>query len=350
MSDKILIVGGGLSGTILAWHLYLNDVDFLLVNNERSNTSSKVAAGIYNPIVYKRFTASWQAELLVPFLDEFYSKIESVLEEKFHFKIDIYKILSNENEVELWKTKSKDFPNSLFMDENIIPNRYTNKIENNVGFGRVFNSGFVDTNKFLDLSHEYFSKIHKLKTCEILYKHINSDLKIENEAFSNIIFAEGYYGENNPLFPNLRYNFAKGEVLEIDVENFEIDHIISKNLFMFPVAKNRYKVGASFQWTFEDEEPTEFEKNRLLDNLEKFLKSDYKVVGHKAGIRPATFDRRPFLGQSAIQDNAYIFNGMGAKAVLLAPYCASLLLDSIQNKTELPLDIDIRRIKKVNPH
>lgn len=346
MNQRILIVGGGLAGTILAWQFHLNNIDFLLVNKERANTSSKVAAGIYNPIVFKRFTASWMAELLIPTLDEFYSKIEEILNDKFHFKIDIYKILSNQDEINLWKKKSQDFPNKMYMDENIIENKYENIIENNVGFGRVKNSGFVDTNKFLELSHKFFAEIHKIKTYELFYKDIKKDILVENEMFSKIVFAEGYYGENNPFFPNLRYNFAKGEVLEIEIENFEIDHIISKNLFLFPISKNRFKVGASFQWTFADEEPTEFEKNRLLENLEKFLITDYKVVGHKAGIRPATFDRRPFLGQSKIQNNVYIFNGMGSKAVLLAPYCASILQDLILENKEIPFEISIERIKK----
>lgn len=346
MNQRILIVGGGLAGTILAWQFYLNNIDFLIVNKDRINTSSKVAAGIYNPIVFKRFTPSWQAELLIPYLDQFYSKIEQILNEKFHFKIDIYKILSNQDEVNLWKSKAHNFPNKMYMDENIITNNYQNKISNNLGFGRVKNSGFVDTNKFLELSHNFFAENNKIRTYELFYKDIKNELRIENELFSKIVFAEGYYGEKNPYFPNLRYNFAKGEVLEIEIDNFEIDHIISKNLFLFPISKNKYKVGASFQWTFEDEETTEFEKNRLLENLEKFLITDYKLTAHKAGIRPATYDRRPFLGQSKIQDNAYIFNGMGSKAVLLAPYCASILQDLIIEQKEIPLEICIDRIKK----
>ena len=49
------------------------------------------------------------------------------------------------------------------------------------------------------------------------------------------------------------------------------------------------------------------------------------MVQHEAGVRPSSNDRRPILGAHPQQKNIYIFNGLGAKGVMLAPYFAQQL-------------------------
>ncbi len=349
MDEKILIVGGGLSGTIFAWQLYFNNIDFVLINQEREYTSSKIAAGIYNPIVFKRFICSWQADLLIPYLDEFYTKIEEELKGKFHYKIDIYKCFTNNDEINLWKKKSADFPNLLYMDNNIIESNSDKNllsIKNTIGFGVVKNSGYIETKDFLELSHKFFSVKNILRNYKEKYNYINYNEENSFLEFSKIIFAEGYYGEENPFFPDLRYNFAKGELLEVEIEDFDVNFIISKNLFIFPKGNNRFLIGSTFDWTFEDENPTEIKKNELIMSLEKIINKKYRIIEQRAGIRPATFDRRPFIGNSELNPNCYIFNGMGAKAVLLAPYCSSILFNNIFNGKDIPSEINVKRGKK----
>jgi glycine/D-amino acid oxidase-like deaminating enzyme len=347
MSEKILIIGGGLSGTILAWQLYFNDIDFLLIDNNLKNTSSKIAAGIYNPIVFKRFICSWKADLLIPYLDEFYSKIEEELKTKFHYKIEIHKCFSNNDEINLWKKKSQDFPNNLFMENEILENN-NNGIKDTIGFGVVKNSGYLETEVFLEKSHKFFYVKNKLRNYEEKYKY--NKITIENDFpdVSKVIFAEGYFASQNEFFPNLRFNFAKGELLEVIIQDFEVNYIISKNLFVFPKGNNKFLVGSTFDWTFEDEIPTEIKRDELIVLLNKVISNKSIIIDHKAGIRPATFDRRPFVGKSEVQDNYYIFNGMGAKAVLLAPYCSSILFDNLFNNKEIPYEINTIRCKKLN--
>jgi glycine/D-amino acid oxidase-like deaminating enzyme len=47
-----------------------------------------------------------------------------------------------------------------------------------------------------------------------------------------------------------------------------------------------------------------------------------EIVDHQAGVRPASRDRRPILGQN-------ILNGLGSRGVLLAPWCATHLVDHL---------------------
>jgi glycine/D-amino acid oxidase-like deaminating enzyme len=66
-------------------------------------------------------------------------------------------------------------------------------------------------------------------------------------------------------------------------------------------------------------------------------------VDHKAGIRPTTIDRRPFLGSHPDHSNVYVFNGMGSRAVLVAPWASQLLYNSIYNDIPLLDEVDIKR-------
>jgi glycine/D-amino acid oxidase-like deaminating enzyme len=48
-------------------------------------------------------------------------------------------------------------------------------------------------------------------------------------------------------------------------------------------------------------------------------------LDYKAGIRPASHDRRPYVGADPVLSNRFVFNGFGAKGVLLAPMMAEEL-------------------------
>ena len=65
-----MIVGLGLAGTAFCENLRRNNKTFV-VFNDRSQTSSRVAGGLYNPIILKRFTLSWRADEQLPVATEF---------------------------------------------------------------------------------------------------------------------------------------------------------------------------------------------------------------------------------------------------------------------------------------
>ena len=60
-------------------------------------------------------------------------KKKIVLNVKVHRKLNIVKILSNQAEVELWKRKSNK---TVFMNENVNTNYYTDVVKENVANGR----------------------------------------------------------------------------------------------------------------------------------------------------------------------------------------------------------------------
>ncbi len=67
MKVDFIIVGAGLSGSTLAYTLLKEGKSVLVIDNNLKSAASMVAAGLYNPIVFKRIVKSWQADILIPF-------------------------------------------------------------------------------------------------------------------------------------------------------------------------------------------------------------------------------------------------------------------------------------------
>jgi glycine/D-amino acid oxidase-like deaminating enzyme len=63
MAKKALIIGAGLAGTCMAHRLLSRGIEVKIVD-QGSNNSSAVAAGMVNPMVFRRMNKSWR-------LDEF---------------------------------------------------------------------------------------------------------------------------------------------------------------------------------------------------------------------------------------------------------------------------------------
>jgi glycine oxidase len=84
-------------------------------------------------------------------------------------------------------------------------------------------------------------------------------------------------------------------------------------------------------------------KNDLLVKLDKTLCLPYKLIEHYCGIRPASIDRKPILGTHPMHKNMHLVNGMGSKAVSLAPLLTQEMSEYLINNTPLYPEVDIQR-------
>ena len=81
--------------------------------------------------------------------------------------------------------------------------------------------------------------------------------------------------------------------------------------------------------------------------LKEWLKLPYKMLEHRAGLRPATLERRPFCGLHPLYPEIGILNGMGTKGCSLAPFFANQFAEFLVNGTAIAADADVSRFKKV---
>ncbi|WP_298302447.1 FAD-dependent oxidoreductase [Flavobacterium sp.] len=341
-----IIVGSGLAGIAFSEIALQNNKTILVVNNQSQN-SSRIAGGLYNPVILKRFSEVWQAEEQLELLYNFYANLEKKLQIKLDCKLPLLRKFYSVEEQNNWFTAS-DKPNlSKFLSTDLITKKW-NSIPSPFNFGEVLYSGYVDTNLLVDSYKQFL--INQNAYLEDTFDY--SNLIIENDfvVYKNlkakgIVFAEGFGMLLNPFFNKLPLDGTKGELLLIKAPNLNLDVIMKSSIFVLPIGNDLYKVGATYNWEDKTNIPTEAAKKELINNLKELITCDFEVIEHYAGVRPTVKDRRPLVGTHPVHKNLHVLNGLGTRGVMLAPAMATSLFNHIENQIPLDKNIDILRIK-----
>lgn len=342
----VIIVGAGISGCVLAWHWHKKGKTVQIIANDLPK-ASRVAAGVYNPLVLKRFTPIWKAKEQLNLVQEFYSHIELETKTTLLHPITIYRRLHNESEVKTWSRKALRADLEDFMQPEVSTDNIKG-IDSPFGYGKVNDTGWCDTNTFVDATLAYFEKLSSVSIETLKFENLTihkNKVTYNKIQASHIIFAEGTNINVNPYYNHLPLQGNKGELLTIKIPNFKLDQIIKSSVFLMPYRADLFWVGATYDRDDHTLEPTEKAKDYLISRLESFLKVPYTIIEHKHGIRPTTEDRRPFIGTNDPMKKHYVFNGMGSRAVLLAPFAAEALFNNMYHNKPLDPEMDIIRFK-----
>ena len=121
------------------------------------------------------------------------------------------------------------------------------------------------------------------------------------------------------------------------------DQILKKTVTLVPLGDGLLWVGGAYQWNYTELTPGDSEKQSILEQLKEVLAVPFDIAGQVAGIRPTVKDRRPFVGESRVQPAVFLFNGLGSKGALLAPFWAEHLAEHMLDGKPLDREVDIRR-------
>ena len=102
MKYEFLIVGQGITGSVLATQLEKLTKTFKIVDDFNKNTSSRVAAGIMHPMSLKRVNLSWRGKDFYGFSDDFYKKFDSVNKTKFYKSCSMIRVFNSYQEQNNW--------------------------------------------------------------------------------------------------------------------------------------------------------------------------------------------------------------------------------------------------------
>ncbi|WP_369997633.1 NAD(P)/FAD-dependent oxidoreductase [Winogradskyella sp.] len=339
-----IIVGCGLASIAFCEQLRANNKSFNVFNDE-SQQSSIVASGLYNPVILKRFSEVWKAREQLEVALPLYKKIESDLNIKIDYKLQLLRRFASIEEQNLWFNASDKPQLEPYLSTNLLKNT-NSAIDAPFGFGEVLHAGRINTNVLIDSYKDLLKENHQLQETKFSHHQleVKSDfLKYKNLKANHIVFAEGFGLKQNPYFNYLPLNGTKGEVMTIKAPELKIDYGLKSSVFVIPLGGDLYTVGATYNWTDKSNLPTEEGKQELIAKLKVFLKCDFEVVNHVAGIRPTVKDRRPLVGKHPENHNLYILNGLGTRGVMIAPYAAKELYDFIENNKPLNAEINIDR-------
>jgi glycine/D-amino acid oxidase-like deaminating enzyme len=336
-----IIVGQGIAGTVFSYTLFQNQKTFLVIGSQQKKCSSLVAGGIFNPLTGKGLVKTWKADLLFPFMKDFYENLENRLKISFFHKMPIYRPYRSIQEQNDWlgKTENPDF--GMYVEPNTDDMHYKSDIYNDLGGLETRHSGWVDLPKLLETYRCFIQEKDSYLEEDFDYSALEIQEKLSYKGFtaSKIIFCEGVGAQENPYFSDMPFSFVKGETIDIHIEGASFKGIVNQGVSIVPLGNEVYRVASTYSWNLLDWEKTEKAKEELIEKARNLLKKDFEVVEQRAGIRPATKHRRPIVGMHPKYSQIGIFNGLGSKGVSLAPYLAKHFFEHIEYTT--PLDKDL---------
>ncbi|MGY6562919.1 MAG: NAD(P)/FAD-dependent oxidoreductase [Luteibaculaceae bacterium] len=330
-----ILIGQGISGSVLASHLIHEGKKILVIDNGFKSASSMAAAGLWNPMVFRKIGKSYMADSLVPYLFQFYRKEEKKLMSTFFHPLPIHRVLADENQKNQWDLvkRGEEFPHFTSKSKIEIPSVVNAKY----GLGEVKMSGWLDTGKYLTSMRDFLRKSELLLEEEFDYAQLSlTDNSVRYKSFvaEKVIFCQGYKANECSFFNWLPISKTKGQTLTVKTAGLKLDTVLNYGNFILPLQEeNTFRIGATFEWHQESDSTTDKAKMELLLNTQKVLTGaiEFEVLNQRAGFRPTVKDRRPIVGPHPVHKNVYVFNGMGAKGVMLAPWFANNFTQHLLN-------------------
>lgn len=351
MQTEFLIVGQGIAGTFLSYYLYKEKKSFLVIDDHDTNAPSRLAAGIINPVTGRRMVTVWLAEDVMPFAQQAYEEIGNTLG---------VTAISQKNIIDF-------FPNP-FMRESFLKrlkegNEYTRPVANEEAFKQHFRYEFgcgeilpVYTAHLEILLPAWRKKLQQ-QGCLVeetfdnaLLKPGNGNITYKDITATRIIFCDGSAGAANALFKQLPFAPNKGEALVAEIPGLPDNFLFKKSMLLAPLkgaGNDVFWIGSNYIWDFKNADPTPAFRADTEKTLKDWLKVPFTILEHRSGIRPATLERRPFVGLHPHAAYAGILNGMGTKGCSLAPFFAHQLTGHLLHGTPIHPEADIRRFARI---
>lgn len=348
MNPDCLIIGQGICGTFLSWELEKAGLSCIVLDEFNQESASRTASGIINPVTGRRIVKTWMIDELIPFSFQAYTEIGELL------GIDC---IAPKNIVDFFPTPQMRlaFLKRYQEDRQYLQlpsdeNDWLPFFQYQFGYGEIVSCWLVDLNNLLKAFRNRLIGQGMLREEKFLTDQLSvseDEITYKDIRVQKIIFCDGMAAAQNPWFKSLPFAPNKGEALIVEIKDLPDTHIYKKGISLVPWKENLFWVGSSYEWEFSDLLPTPEFRAKTECAIIEWVKQPFTVMDHLVSVRPATLERRPFVGFHPVNKNVGIFNGMGTKGCSLAPYFAKQLAEHLVRQTKIIPEADIKRFNNI---
>lgn len=328
------IIGQGLAGSVLGLLLMERGVDVEIFDDGHQSSSSVIAAGMWNPISFRKLILSWEADQFIPVMEEVYPRFEKKLGVSFYHRMPLVRLFGDFGSGNDWDHRSTHPEVGPFLSAAQDPD-IPSHFEQPYGHGMVNNCGWMDMKVFLEAARTHFEEAGMLRIQSF-------NALPEDDPQTMHIYCTGWKSPFDPHFEKIPLAPNKGQVLTFEAD-LPISSMVNFGNFIVPLGNNSFRLGATYELEPEHIHPTPEGKKELEDSLHAVTKSGFRTKEHHAGYRPTTPDRKPVLGTHPQHPNLAIFNGLGSRGVLQAPRMAQELIAHLLEGAPIRREISLMR-------
>lgn len=347
-----LIIGQGLAGSLLAWHLLRAGQRVMVIDDGHRSSSSKVAAGLINPLAGMRFNCAPRTDQWLASAHTFYDRLGELYGRRYFHAIDMQRLFRSPEQARFYQRQLQRESSRAYLGGALSADEFDAGVRAPHGGFAQKQTGYLDMPQILADLRDWLCQHQAHREQGVDYAAI--DLAAEAASVggiqaSRIVFCEGYRMRDNPWFNALPLQPDKGEFLHLNSQRRLCEHIVNGAHMLIPLAEGGYRFGATHQHKDIDDQPTTAARLQLQAGLEALLQKhdDIRIDGQLAGVRPATSDRQPFVGQHPHQSALYLFNGFGARGALSIPWHAEQFARHLLLGTPVAEEADINRYRKL---
>lgn len=350
MKYDYIVVGFGIAGMSITYQLKRAGKSVLVIDGNIIK-ASHVAAGMFNPVILKRFSLAWRADELLTYAKVFYNDLSNYLSFNTCENLSIYRRFHNVEEQNNWFSAIDNPRLSQYLSP-YLKKEATNAIEAPFQYGEVMQTGRFLVKEAFDHFRQKLVEENSFLNEEIDFTSLyinDQEVLVNGYTASRVIFCEGHQMLNNPFFNYLPLSTNRGAYLVFRSEGMLLNVAIKSHFFLIPLGNHTYKFGATYQnhLQIKNGSDSELEKNTLINELEKLINVPYQIVDFVVGVRPTVKDRRPLVGKHPKYNRLFVFNGLGTRGVTLAPDTSRRLFDYLENSIDLLPEINIDRYSDI---
>jgi glycine oxidase len=315
IARSIHITGMGLAGCCFAWQRHFRGQEFTWSDDDREGASSRMAAGLINPVTGQNFSPSWRLGEFLPEAVDFYRRVEDELGTRLWFPFPVWRMVGEKE----WKKVFGKLDGAAEWIERIV--------DDVPGWRAAVilkGGGRVATREFCDATRAYFAA-----------------RRMPSATDRTAVLCEGAAGLIAGRLGSHRC--AKGEILTVRADWPEDRIVIGGGGWLVPVGQGTFKAGSTYVWNPLDGRPTAEGRERIGEILQLLGGDVFEVIAHEAGIRPIIRKSQPVIGPLA--DGRVVFNGLGSKGSLYAPGVAGRLNAWLEDGCELEPGLGVANLR-----
>ncbi len=346
MKYDYIVVGFGIAGMAITFQLKREGKKVLVIDGTQAK-ASHVAAGMYNPVILKRFSLAWRGGELLKSAKIFYNDLAVFLQQQTTLDVPVYRKFHDVEEQNNWFSAIDKPALSPYLSP-YLKTTTSSAIKAPFKYGEVMQTGRVLVKEIFEKFKQILSEDNAFVCEDIDYNTVEvglEEVEINGHKASKVIFCEGHNMSKNPFFNYLPLGTNRGAYYVFKSSSLKLEVAVKSHYFLLPLGNDIYKFGATYQNHIQirDGADPNYEKAILKTQLEQLIDCDYEIIDFVTGVRPTVKDRRPLVGEHPEYKNLIVFNGLGTRGVTQAPDASRRLSNYLEHGDSLHEEIDINR-------